>query len=329
MPVGLLHDRVVRVAFLSALCLLASCGACEKGGSSADDGAHAYVRCMDVPAPEARQGSVGRVRFAVEDRLLTLTAPTPLRLVAFRGAGASTSGLADALLGVREHSPDLVLVLGELGETDAHVRAHLEALDRLGVLVVVLTSGADVAEAVHDAWDDAEPRNVVDGRGLRGIVAGREVLALVSGAPQGRYATDESRCGVSADDFEGVEDALPEGRRWLVSWAAPTGQGPASVSRGFGDVEAGSAPMAQLARALDAKGGIFGFPTTRALSPATSTGEPLAPGQAHAGTRVVVARIAGESDSLHDGARLLPRAALLELSPAGLAYIGESVSSGH
>lgn len=328
---GCYRTGLVRSVFAILLCLVASCGACEKGGAAVS-GAHPYVRCMAVEAPAPREGTAGRMRFAVEDRVLTLTPvrPSPTaRIFAFRGAGANVANLERALVGVKEQTPDLVLVLGELGDSAAHVLAHLSAFERIGAPVVVLASGADVAEALHDAWDDAEVTRVFDGRALRAVVVGEEVLVLVSGAPNGRYAATDAHCGFDEADIEAIEDDVPEGRRWLVSWAAPSGGGEHAVGRGFGGRDGGSREVAELARRLGAQGGIFGFPTTRGLMPSNADGNaPVAPNQASDAFRMSVARVAGASDSLFDGARLEPATALLELGDGGLAYIGTTVSTG-
>jgi hypothetical protein len=328
---GCYRTGLVRSVFAILVCSLAACGACEKGGAAVS-GSHPYVRCMAVDAPEPREGTAGRMRFGIDERVLTLTPVRPsatARIFAFRGAGADIANLDRALVGVKEQTPDLVLVLGELGDTDEHVLAHLSAFERIGAPVVVLASGADVAEALHDAWDDAEVTRVFDGRALRAVVIGEEVFVLVSGAPNGRYAATDAHCGFDEDDVEAIEGDVPDGRRWLVSWAAPSGGGEHAVGRGFGGRDAGSTEVAAIARSLGAKGGVFGFPTTRGLMPSNAEGNaPIAPNEASDGLRITVARVAGASDTLFDGARLVPASALLELGDRGLAYVGTTVSTG-
>jgi hypothetical protein len=236
----------------------------------------------------------------------------------------------------------LAFVLGGLGRTSEAVTALLEALAALRVPVVVLPGGDDDAEAVDDGWDalsDEARASLFDGRRLRvvrirakGAAAPADELVLVPGAPGGRYAVDDGSCGVGAEDLTSLSDALgapDEGlRRWLVSWAAPSGGGAASVSRGFGDAEAGDARVAALARAIHAPGGLFAFPETHALEPATANGRlRLEAGQGRPDARVVVAPLAGPPVERADGSLVPSAAAVFELGREGLAYRGTAVAA--
>lgn len=282
---------------------------------------------MAVDAPSEGAGTVGSTRWAIADRTLTLRGfVTPLRIAAFRGAGMAPSGLPDAVAGVKEQAPGLVFVLGGLGTDEASARAHLDAFAELGVPVVVLPGGDDPAEAFGEALDaarEAHP-NLFDGRALRAVVAGTDSFLLLSGAPEGRYAIDAQACGNSDDDREELEGA-GSGRHWLVSWAAPSGGGSAAVGRGFESLDVGDPRVLAVMTSTHAKGGIFAWPETRALRPSDETGASvLGPGAASDSLRIVAARIVGVGGEQDDYAIGATGAAVLELTPAGLAFSGTS-----
>ncbi len=310
----------------TALVLGASgCGACSDYGATAG-GPHPYVRCTAVDAPDEREGRLGSVRFRVEDRALTLEGLGPtLRIAALRGPGRVGAPLAPALEELRRESTDLVLVLGGLGATEETVAGVLRAVAGTGIPAIVLPGGEDDAEAVEDGFDAVEDEeSLFDGRRLRTVKVGRDELVLVPGAPEGRYAADQGACGIAADDLEEIADDLGEPdegvRRWLVSWAAPAGRGPAAVGRGFGGVDAGDRRIAELAKAVGASGGVFAFPETRALLPALADGSRvLAVGEASPTTRIVLPTAAGAPVEREDGSLVRPAPVLLSLGAEGLA----------
>ncbi len=285
---------------------------------------------MAVEAPAEGERTIGRTRVSVSGRVATLAGlPSPVRIAAFRGAGDATGGLAAAIEGVREQGVGLVLVLGGLGSDEARVATHLEAFGRLGVPTFVMVGGDDVAEAVHDAFADRPAEGpVIDARGLRALRFGNDVLLLASGAVDGRYAASDAHCGANEDDLEEVEaEARGAGRAFLASWTAPSGGGAAAVGRGFAGIDAGDPAIARLASAAHARGGIFAWPATRALRPSNDQGAAVLPvGTADPGLRLVVARIAGAGEESDDGALVPPAAALLELGPGGLAFVGTAVA---
>jgi hypothetical protein len=310
------------------------CDSCGDRGAEVS-GPHPYVRCAAVDEPEALEGKVGEHSYRVEGRMLTLEAQgDALRIAALRGPGASSVPAGPALLGLEEQSVDLVLVLGGLGQKPEAVSELLRALGTLHVPVVALPGGDDDAEAVEEGWEalSAEERApLFDGRRLRGVRIGRDELVLVPGAPEGRYAVDEGSCGVGPEDLSALADAFDEPdegvRRWLVSWAAPSGGGPASISRGFGGAEAGDARIADLARSVHAPGGLFAFPETHALEPATADGRRrLTPGEPAPDARMTVVPLAGSPVERADGSLVPSAAAILTLGEAGLAYRGTAVA---
>lgn len=319
---------------LTALLLGTSgCGACSEHGHTVS-GPHPYVRCAAVDAPEPREGRIGSLRFAVEDRTLTLEGVGPtLRIAAFRGPGRVGAPLAPALGGLSRETTDLVLVLGGLGADERAVTGALNALAALGVPAVVVPGGDDDAEAVAEAFEAVDEAELLfDGRRLRTVKVGDDELVLVPGALEGRYAAGRGACGVAEDDLEEIADDLDEPddgvRRWLVSWAAPSGGGPASVARGFGGVDAGDPRVADLAKTIGATGGLFAFPETRALQPALADGSrALGAGEPSPTTRLVLPNAAGAPIERADGSLIRPAVALLSLGSEGLAFEGAREAS--
>ncbi len=323
------YSTAVRRWIATALVALApGCGACGGHGASVD-GPHPYVRCTAVDAPDPREGTAGSLAFAIDERTLTLTGrASELRIAAFRGPGRDDdAALAPALEGVGPESTDLVVVLGGLGATEGAVARVLESVAARGVAALVLPGGEDDARAVDDGFDavDRGARDLLfDGRALRLVRFGTDELVLAPGAPEGRYARDSGACGISEDDLESLADDVGDPddgvRRWLVSWAAPTGGGPASASLGFGGVEAGDPRIAELAEAVKAAGGLFAFPETRALLPSPADGSRvLAPGEASPTTRLVLPIGAGLPVEREDGTLVRAGVTRLTLGPGGLA----------
>lgn len=280
---------------------------------------------MAVSAPDAASGIVGTTRWSVADRTLTLSAPAgPIRLGAFRGPGTASQTFAGALGALSEHRPNVVFVLGGLGASAEVVAASLHALAALPFIVVVIPGGDDPAEIFGEAIDEARTNapNLFDGRRLRQVVLGGDTFALLSGAPNGRYALDGSSCGNHDEDRAELE-ASDHGRTWLVSWAAPAGGGVVAVGRGFEGVDAGDPRVTQVMRRIGAAGGIFAWPATRVSLPTNAAGEVvLAPGVADASFRIVANRLVGPAVERDDTALAPPGALLLELSAAGLTLVG-------
>lgn len=302
--------------------------ACSSHGSRGG-GPHDYVRCMAVDAPDETSGRIGDVSYRSDERALALSGLTaPLRIAAFRGASGATAGLAEAALGVTEQRPGLVVVLGGLGPDVASVRAHFTAFEKLRVPTVVLPGGDDVAEAVGEAFEAGAPANVLDGRRFRRIETDVVDLLLLSGAPDGRYASSSAHCGNDGDDRDELETRSGK-RSVLVSWAAPSGGGAFAVGRGFDGVDSGDPRVATLAHALGDLGGIFAFPATRAAIPTSVDGRAvLGANEAAPSSRIVAPRLAGPADERDDFGLVPSGAVILEYGADGVSFVGVSASEG-
>lgn len=314
----------VAVSPIAAGCDGCGCGAGTDGLRVR--GEHAFVRCLAADPPPAHRWKAGGLSLRIEGRTLEVQgAPRPVRVAAFRGPGPSPRRLDGAVGALAaEDGPHLALVLGGLGPGERTVTRNLQALAALEVPVLVLAGGGDeapVLDAAFAALDGAAADRVLDVRGLREVHVGPDTLVLVSGAPRGRYARSADACGYRPSDLEriaGRVGAPAEGeRRWLVSWAVPAG---GSLSHGYGDVGAGDPGLADLREAIDARGGLYAWPGTRAMS-RQSLEEAASPKERR--RELVVARIAGPVVERAGGSRVRG-AARLELGADGGSLRGRA-----
>lgn len=316
-----------RTALVSCLwlALLPACDGCSDEAALQVEGPYAYVRCGFLDAPSEGEHEAGGLSFVIEGRTLSLVAaPSPLRIVAFRGAAPSDVPLDEAVAIAKELDPHLVLVLGGVGDTAEVAARNVATLGEFGVPVLVLAGGRDDAETFSGAFGalpgDIAGR-VLDARGLRSLEAEAGSFALLSGAEDGRYARVDGACGFGAEDLQELAEDLGDTElpRWLVSWTAPAGQGAAAIGRGDDGVEAGSSAVAEFMERIGARGGVFAWPDANAGAPASSAGLPL-DGPA-ADLRIVVPPAAGPTVERPDGTRVLASATLLLWSIDGLDVV--------
>ncbi len=295
----------MRAAALS-LTLLVGCGSCQKGPPAElrVGGETPYVRCLAADPPEERRWSVGALSLSVQGRVLTIDgARRPLTVVAFAGPGPGEIP-ASAVASVREAEPGLVLVAGDIGDSEGVAEANLAALAGLGVPVLAVAGGRDDATVWQKAFESLpEPARdrVIDVTPLRRVVLGDDELVPVAGAPGGRYGRTDDACGFGEDDLEAVADAL-EGqgaRRWLFAWAGPSGAGLV----GLAGADAGDRWLGGLAEGAGLGGGVVAWPR------AAAGGE---------GPYRVVLPLSGPVVETGEGRRLAPAPTVLEVGPEGL-----------
>lgn len=246
----------VRLALAVLLC------SCTCGGSALEvEGERGFVRCF-AAEPIARDHLQGR--------LLSIDIDTdPWTLVVLRGEG-QTLGSLDA---ARRAMPELVVLLGGIGDDTQVAGQNVAALEALGAPVLFVASGRDERAVILRAL---EGRRVIDATPLRLIRAGGLELVPVGGAPGGRYARTVGACGV--DDAEPYALDPSQGQRLLLSWAAPP------PAPGLLGVEAGSPLVAEIAERAHATEGVFAWPE------GVTTAEPL---RVFAGADPVVLEVRG------------------------------------
>ncbi len=279
--------------------LLAACD-CAGAGPRAG-GATPYVRCA-MREPPAIEAHLGALHLHSEGRVLTIEgAPDPVRLAAFRGAALAEEPLEPALDAIESGAPAMQLVLGSLGDDEAHVETLLRALATLTTPSIVVMGGrdhpADLVAAMAALPEDARER-IIDASGFRTIAIGGVALVPVSGAPEGRYARDDQSCGLGAADIDAMVSDLGERgehARYLVGYAAP------SPLAGIEGGEAGSALVAALATRTGARAGLFAWPDVP--------------------TPMLVPPLAGPPALLADGSRIGPGVRLVEVSGTGLVDV--------
>ena len=281
----MLHAGPVRVLSSVRVCLLlsflAGCGhGCGCGGASSfrvEDVPTPYVRCVGAEADQ-RTLAVGAGTLRIEGHSAQIDGVSRVRLGVVAGPAPYRIGNA----AMPEIPADLLVVLGSIGDTSEAASETLRAVAAAGKPVLLLAGGRDRWATWEDALDalDGDVRErFVDARGLWKLEAAGTEIALLSGAPGGRYALDADACGVGDDDVDAIADTFgdpDEGTpRALIAWAAPRGW---PVAVGLGGRNAGDPLVASLAKAIGAQAGVFAFPREgRRVVPGERGGQAIAP----------------------------------------------------
>lgn len=316
---------MMRATFVLSAGLLVACG------SSHDSvGANAFAHCMEASLLSDRSSSVGSTRLVIDDGVLTITGlRAPAQIATFSGAGFGGVPSAESLANVRASSPSLAFVLGGIGDDLDSAKRNLAAFASLRVPVIFVAGGRDEQVVIDDALDSLEDdvqTRVFDASRLNKIVIGASVFVPVAGAPLGRYARTNASCGYSQQDLDKRDDALGRAgseHRYLLSWAAPTSSSRRGVSSALLDVDGGDPMLARFAARIGAVGGLFAWPAENARLPIAAVGEGvLSRGEANHALRLVVPQINGAGIIRADGSRVAPGFALLELSDAGISFLG-------
>jgi hypothetical protein len=249
----------------------------------------------------------------VEGRTLSVSGRTALRVVAVTGPVGAPFARSD-IAQLSAARPDLLVLLGGLGDSHETAAANLSALAALHVPTLFIAGGADRLPVVRSAFEELEENAaeyLMHGSGLRELRVGKQRFALVSGAAQGRYAVDEDGCGFEQDDLDAVaaafEQVKSDEQLWLLAWNAPSGWG---IARGYGGTELGSVELAKLAEELGARGGIFAYPEARSFLP-TEVGKGK-------GLALVVPRLGRTGVLRADGSRFGPALATLIVGARGV-----------
>lgn len=274
-----------------------------------------FQRCAQLDAPESRAWHAGELDLVLEDRVLRVKSKQDsVRIAAFAGpVGAALT--RHELASITAAKPQLVIMLGGLGDDEEMAKASLAGLAALRIPSLFIAGGADrrpVIQAAFDDLEDAARDFVIHGSGLRELAIGRDRFAVVAGASDGRYALDDSACGFESDDLTDVREAIEaadtkSSRVWLLSWAAPAGFG---VTRALGGQDVGSEGLSDLAEDIGARGGLFAFPES-------AVAQVMKDAQ-RKGFSLVVPRLGRTGASRADGGRVVSGVARLVVNGAGL-----------
>lgn len=250
------------------------CATCGVPSALRVAGPTPYVRCMGADPPSSFHRKIGRLDLELSGRELRVRhAPSDVRIAAFSGPAPARTSIDAAIARISSGHPDLVLVLGDVGDTQKVATATLNALGAIDAPSIVVAGGRDDAATLDDAFDAMNDRardRVIDARAVRDVVIGADQLVLVSGARGGRYGRTDESCGFAPSDLSKIADALgsrPAGvqRRWLVSWMAPAGW---TGAEGLAGVGAGDPDLAKLAKEVGARWGLWAWPSPEAREPA-------------------------------------------------------------
>lgn len=306
---------MLRVLFIvTALAVLTACGRSVPSELRVG-GARGFVRCLALEPPSAREWQVGGLTLAIEERVLTIRgAASPLHVAAFAGPAPASDDGAQVLRAVKARRPQLVLVLGGLGDDREQAAKVARALAATGLLTLFVAGGRDEPEVVAAALaalDDDERDRVLDVTAIERVVLAGAELVPIGGAPGGRYARGLGACGHDAADLDARAVALggtPDGmRRVLVSWAA------ASPAPGIDRADAGDAELERFARRVGAADALAAWPRERA-------GHALPGG----GLRRIFPAVGGLALLGVEGGRAPAGATFLALGPSGLSVDGDA-----
>jgi hypothetical protein len=312
--------------FLALLCaVLCGCRGCLGDSALSVKGEHPYVRCLAAKAPSSGSHEIGKARLRFEERELRIAGLSyPIRIAAFSGPGPGAPLGADGVAALKAQKPDLVFLLGDVGDDTATARATFAALGQLGVPVLVVAGGRDTRARIAEAAAGPE-RRIIDVTTVRAVRLARDTFVPVAGAPDGRYALNADACGYAKTDLQQLARELgeaPDSRHWLLAWHAPAGHARAAVARTEEGLDLGSASLAELASHIAAPGGLFAWPHVQAMRPLDAvTGAPLAFGVPSANLALVVPRVSGSALERSDGSSVAPGFALLRLDGSGLALL--------
>jgi hypothetical protein len=318
---------VLAAAWLLSISLM-GCEAWSGGSELQVEGATPYVRCLaDEPPADGVRRIAGSVRVRTTEGEITVEGlHAPVMLAAFSGAGFVGPPGKPALDALAAARPQLLLMLGGVGDTDAIATATLAALADLRLPTLILAGGRDSQKRIERARQglpsDAAER-ITDVTSASSVRIGNDTFVPVGGALDGRYALRADSCGYGEADLGARLAVAPsrDGRRWLLAWQAPTGDAEFAVTNSDG-LDLGSAPLAELARKLGARGGLFAWPEVQVLRPSAAGGQLRAAlGVSYPDLQLVVPRLAGPVMERSDGSRTGPGFALLRLEAKGLSLV--------
>lgn len=251
--------------YLLALACVAGCSAESK---LRKEGATPYVRCVAGPELDERTLRAGPWTLELKKRVLRVLGPTTraLRLAALSAPGFGDPLGSEALARIREANPDLLVLLGGIGDGPALASATFKALASLSMPSLIVLGGRDTWSAHEKALEEL-PSNarIIDATVLRAIRIGNHTLVPLPGAEKGRYALQSAACGFDQADLDEAAQeigAAPAGEnRWLLSWQAPTRVAGALGPRTESGAALGSPLLTRFAQRVGAKGALYAWPT--------------------------------------------------------------------
>jgi hypothetical protein len=320
-----MHSRWFLFLFFFTLC------SCERCSNRVPEelrvlGPTPYVRCLAADPPEARKWRVGRVQFELRGRVLTILAPSEgVRIAVFSGPAFASAPPTEALKKVAAARPRLVFMLGGPGDERNTAASNLRLLAGFEFPTLVIAGGRDRwsdYQGAFRALEDEERNRVIDITALRSIKIGTDEFVPVGGAANGHYARDEFACGYSDADLEVIRGEIGPrgaGRRWLLSWQVPAGEGPLAVSKTSRGVQIGDSALARFADQVKAPGGFFAWPDVQVMRPRAHRETLNLPiGVVADDLRLVVPRLVGPFIERDDATRVQPGFALTVLTKAGM-----------
>jgi hypothetical protein len=167
-----------------------------------------------------------------------------IRVAAFSGPAFFAAPGPRELSALRAASPDLLLLLGDIGDQPATAHATLARLADLQLPTLVLAGGRETWRSVGDALRSLEAKGswLVDITTLDAVRVSGATLIPVAGARDGHYARSDQSCGYAREDVARMAarlEALGAASRIVVGWEAPEfgGRSAPNVVREVGGAE--------------------------------------------------------------------------------------------
>jgi hypothetical protein len=267
-----------------------------------------FVRCLASDPPPAGVVRVGSAVLQVRNRELTITGLGPVvRVAAFSGPAFFAAPGDRELSALRAASPNLLLLLGDLGDQPATAQATLARLADLRLPTLVLAGGRDTWRSARDALGSLQPARpwLIDITALEAVHVGGAALIPIAGARAGHYARTDESCGYAPEDVARIAARLPglgAAARIVVGWEAP---------------EFGGRSAPDVIRELGAAAGLFAWP----VGPPWELGEPGEIGP-EATPIASVPRLGGAAGESVNGTRIAAGYGLFQLEAGRLKALG-------
>ncbi len=219
--------RPVRVA-RALLVLSFVTSACRRSTAPSGEERGA-LRCLES-APQDPPTRLGPLRLRAEQRALRLDRPparrgSPWRIVLASGPAPGTRLDETLLARIASRRPDLLVVLGDAGDSIEHARNTVAALGRVAGAVLLLPGGRDDPSVLAEAIRHAGAERTLLLMGWRRLRLGDALQwTLLPGAPEGHFPLSTPHCVLppallTETPPPPAPAASPPHR--LLAWAAP------------------------------------------------------------------------------------------------------------
>ncbi len=202
---------------------------CCRGGHSFGE-ASSTLNCLEMAPPDPPE-RLGSLRLRRKARTLHIERPSsrrgaPWRIVLAAGPAPGDALDAPLLEAIAKARPDLLVLLGDVGDGPEQARRTVTALSKVSDAVLLLPGGRDDPSVLAEAVE------ATDGRGVLSLTGWHHVLLedtlqwdILPGALEEHTRRDAPHCVVTPDavarnlrEAQEANDTIP---RRLLTWEAP------------------------------------------------------------------------------------------------------------